>query len=127
MRDMTVMRVRFRVFFRPFHDSPVGTDRGWHQARALFGQFRSEFPVNAKNPGRFNAGAKEVAQHLSIDRCSKRNCALVTISHAEMIFRGIRWSSREPVMFWVFNQHVSMELRGTFHNRIGPLEKFSIM
>ena len=44
-----------------------------------------------------------------------------------MIFRRIGRRDDEPVMFRFFNQHVGIKLRRAFHDRIGPLQKFSVM
>ena len=122
MRDMTVMRIRFPVWLRPFQDTAVFSDGGRHQARPALRQRIGKGRIHAQDARSFNDVGKEFPHDLVVHG---RSGADIDLAPFVIEIRVLRRSGRRRHKIpgpGILHQHVHEKERSLLEYRVNLLQ-----
>ena len=126
MGNMTMMRFDFFIGFKPFQDTAILTDRGWHQTGTLIHQFLTKSRINSEDIGCRNRIGEQLADNLIIHSRTGTDMYNFAVRHTVSIFRRSGRGRYQIFISRVTNQHIRKEQSSTFHHRIDLFQIFFI-
>ena len=104
--NMTMMRFDFFIGFKPFQDTAILTDRGWHQTGTLIRQFLTKSRINSEDIGCRNRIGKQLTDNLIIHSRTGTDMYSFAVRHTVSIFRRSGRSRYQIIISRVTNQHI---------------------
>src|SRR5262245_46604911 len=106
---MAMSWLRFFILLQPFHYSTVGSDTRRSQPFLLGNKLGAKLGISSEELRSFEAGLKQIAQHLHIDGWSHHDMCDSVVRKNKCVLRRVCRSGNEPFVVWLFNQHVSVK------------------